>query len=76
MSRLEDNVRSAAYSYVCHVTASKLKLSFDDVWAAICPAKPKPKAPDWPASVSRDLLAGMRTDNEFVDALCKKYEID
>ncbi len=76
MSQLEDKVRRAAYTYVCHVKSTELKLPFDDLWAAICPAQPKPKSPDWPVSVSSGLLIGMRADNEFVDALCRKYEID
>ena len=47
----------------------------DDFWAAICPAEPMPKEPDWPIAFSRDLLVGMRADDDFVDALCRKYEI-
>jgi len=31
--------------------------------------------PQWPAATSRDLLIGMRAENEFVDALCSKYEV-
>jgi hypothetical protein len=31
--------------------------------------------PQWPVATSRDLLVGMRADNEFVDALCSKYEV-
>ena len=76
MSRLEEKVRRAAYTYVCHVKSTELELSFDDFWAAICPADSKPQAPDWPIALSRDLLAGMRSNNDFVDALCRKYEID
>ena len=76
MSRLEDKVRRAAHSYVCHVKSTELELSFDDFWAAICPAEPTPTAPDWPIAFSRDLLTGMRENNDFVDALCRKYEID
>ena len=76
MPRLEDKVRRAAYTYVCHVKSNELELSFDDFWAAICPAEPIPKAPDWPIAFSRDLLVGMRAGDEFVDALCRKYEID
>lgn len=76
MSRLEDKVRRAAHTYVCHVKSTELKLSFDDFWAAICPAEPTPTAPDWPIAFSRDLLTGMRENNDFVDALCRKYEID
>lgn len=76
MSRLEDKVRRAAHTYVCHVKSTELKLSFDDFWAAICPAEPTPTAPDWPVAFSRDLLTGMRENNDFVDALCRKYEID
>ena len=75
MPRLEDKVRLAAYIYICHVKAADLKLPFDDLWESICPAEPKSKAPDWPVSASRDLLVGMRADNKFVDALCRKYEI-
>ena len=76
MSRLEDKVRRAAYTYVCHVKSAELELSFDDVWTAICPAEPTPTAPDWPFAFSRDLLTGMRESNDFVDALCKKYEVE
>ena len=76
MSRLEDKVRRAAYSYVCHVKSTELEWSFDDVWTAICPAEPTPTAPDWPIAFSRDLLTGMRESNDFVDALCKKYEVE
>ena len=76
MSRLEAKVRRAAYTYVCHVKSTELALSFDDFWAAICPDDSKPQAPDWPIAFSRDLLFGMRSSNDFVDALCRKYEID
>ena len=76
MSRLEDKVRRAAYTYVCHVKSTELELSFDDFWTAICPAESTPTAPDWPIAFSRDLLTGMRESNDFVDALCRKYEID
>jgi len=76
VSRLEDKVRRAAHTYVCHVKSTELKLSFDDFWVAICPAEPTPTAPDWPVAFSRDLLTGMRENNDFVDALCRKYEID
>ena len=76
MSRLEDKVRRAAYTCVCHVKSNELELPFDDFWTAICPAEPMPKAPDWPIAFSRDLLVGMRAGHEFVDALCRKYEID
>ena len=31
--------------------------------------------PDWPPDLSRNLLLGMRQQNEFIDALCAKYEI-
>ena len=75
MSRLEDKVRRAAYTYVCHVKSTELELSFEDFWTAICPAEPAPTVPDWPIAFSRDLLTGMRESNDFVDALCKKYEI-
>ena len=76
MSRLEDKVRRAAYTYVCHVKSTELELSFEDFWTAICPAEPTPTVPDWPIAFSRDLLTGMRESNDFVDALCRKYEID
>ena len=76
MSRLEDKVRRAAYTYVCHVKSTELALSFDDFWRAICPAEPTPTVPDWPIAFSRDLLTGMRESNDFVDALCRKYEIE
>jgi len=75
VSRLEDKVRRAAYTYVCHVKSTELELSFEDFWTAICPAEPPPTVPDWPIAFSRDLLTGMRESNDFVDALCKKYEI-
>ena len=32
MPRLEDKVRRAAYTYVCHVKSNELELSFDDFW--------------------------------------------
>ena len=76
MPRLEERVRRAAYTYVCHVKSTELELSFDVLWVAICPAEPMPKAPDWPIAFSRDLLVGVRAENEFVDALCRKYEIN
>jgi hypothetical protein len=74
VSRLEDKVRRAAHTYVCHVKSTELELSFDDFWAAICPAEPTPTAPDWPIAFSRDLLTGMRENNDFVDALCRSMK--
>ena len=75
MSELEHKVRKAAFTYVCHVKADELQIQFDELWLAICPKEPVPQVPDWPPDLSLNLLLGMRMDNEFIDALCAKYEI-
>ena len=75
MSELEDKVRKAAFTYVCHVKAHELQIQFDELWLAICPREPVPQVPDWPPDLSLNLLLGMRQENDFIDALCAKYEI-
>ena len=76
MSELEQKVRRAAFTYVCHVKAHELQIQFDALWPAMCPKEPAPQVPDWPPDLSRNLLLGMRQQDEFIDALCAKYEID
>ena len=76
MPELEEKVRRAAFTYVCHVKAHELQIQFDELWPAMCPKEPAPQVPDWPPDLSRNLLLGMRRQNEFIDALCAKYEID
>ena len=76
MSELEHKVRKAAFTYVCHVKADELQIQFDELWLAICPKEPVPQVPDWPPDLSRNLLLAMRQQNESIDALCAKYEID
>ena len=51
------------------------KLSFDEFWQAMRPSEPAPPSPDWPPELSRNLLVGMRQENDFIDALCAKYEL-
>ena len=75
MSELEEKVRKAAFTYLCHVKSHELQLSFDEFWQAMRPSEPAPPPPDWPPELSRNLLAGMRQENEFIDALCLKYEL-
>ena len=75
MSELEEKVRKAAFTYLCHVKSHELQLSFDEFWQAMRPSEPAPPSPDWPPELSRNLLAGMRQENEFIDALCAKYEL-
>ena len=75
MSELEQKVRRAAFTYVCHVMAHELQIQFDELWPAICPKEPAPLTPDWPPDLSRNLLLGMRQQHDFIDALCAKYEI-
>ena len=76
MLELEQKVRRAAFTYVCHIKAYELQFQFDELWPAICPKEPAPLAPDWPPDLSRNLLLGMRKQHDFIDALCAKYEID
>ena len=76
MSELEEKVRKAAFTYLCHVKSHELQLSFDEFWQAMRPSEPAPPSPDWPPELSRNLLAGMRQENEFIDALCTKYEMN
>ena len=76
MSELEDKVRKAAFTYVCHVKAHELQIHFDELWLAICPKEPVPQVPDWPPDLSLNLLLGMRQENDFIDALCAKYEVN
>ena len=75
MSELEEKVRKAAFTYLCHVKSHELQLSFVEFWQAMRPSEPAPPSPDWPPELSRNLLAGMRQENEFIDALCAKYEV-
>ena len=75
MSELEHKVRKAAFTYVCHVKADELQIQFDELWLAICPKEPVPQVPDWPPDLSLNLVLGMRQENDFIDALCAKYEI-
>ena len=75
MSTLDAEMRKAAMTYVCHVKSVDLEIAFSELWKAICPGEPAPDAPDWPAATSRDLLTGMRAGNDFVEALCSKYEV-
>ena len=75
MSELEEKVRKAAFTYLCHVKSHELQLPFDGFWQAMRPSEPAPPSPDWPPELSRNLLAGMRQENEFIDALCLKYEL-
>ena len=76
MSELENKVRKAAFTYVCHVKAHELQIQFDELWLAICPREPVPQVPDWPPDLSLNLLLGMRQENDFIDALCAKYEVN
>ena len=75
MSELEEKVRKAAFTYLCHVKSHELQLPFDEFWQAMRPSEPAPPSPDWPPELSRNLLAGMREENVFIDALCAKYEL-
>ena len=75
MSELEEKVRKAAFTYLCHVKSDELQLPFDEFWQAMRPSEPAPPSPDWPPELSRNLLVGMRQENEFIDALCLKYEL-
>ena len=75
MSELEEKVRKAAFTYLCHIKSHELQLPFDEFWQAMRPSEPAPPSPDWPPELSRNLLAGMRQENEFIDALCLKYEL-
>lgn len=76
MSELEHKVRKAAFTYVCHVKAHELQIQFDELWLAICPKEPVPQVPDWPPDLSLNLLLGMRQEDDFIDALCAKYEVN
>ena len=75
MSELEEKVRKAAFTYLCHVKSDELQLPFDEFWQAMRPSEPAPPSPDWPPELSRNLLVGMRQENDFIDALCAKYEL-
>ena len=75
MSELEEKVRKAAFTYLCHVKSHELQLPFNEFCQAIRPLEPVPPLPDWPPEVSRNLMVGMRQENEFIDALCLKYEL-
>ena len=75
MSELEEKVRKAAFTYLCHVKSHELQLPFDEFWQAMRPSEPAPPSPDWPPELSRNLLVGMRQENEFISALCLKYEL-
>ena len=76
MPDLKEKVRKAAFTYLCHVKSHELQVPFDEFWQAIRSLEPAPREPDWPPEVSRNLLVGMRTGNDFITALCAKYEID
>ena len=75
MSEREEKVRKAAFTYLCHVKSHELKLPFSEFWQAMRPSEPAPPSPNWPPELSRNLLVGMRQENEFIDALCLKYEL-
>ena len=75
MSELQEKVRKAAFTYLCHVKSHELQLPFDEFWQAMRPSEPAPPSPDWPPELSRNLLVGMRQENDFIDALCAKYEL-
>jgi hypothetical protein len=75
MSELEEKVRKAAFTYLCHVKSHELQLPFNEFWQAMRPSEPAPPSPDWPPELSRNLLVGMRQENDFIDALCAKYEV-
>ena len=75
MSELEEKVRKAAFTYLCHAKSHELQLPFDEFWQAMRPSEPAPPSPDWPPELSRNLLVGMRQENDFIDALCAKYEL-
>ena len=75
MSELEEKVRKAAFTYLCHVKSHELQLPFDEFWQAMRPSEPAPPSPNWPPELSRNLLVGMRQENELIDALCLKYEL-
>ena len=75
MSELEEKVRKAAFTYLCHVKSHELQLPFNECWQAMRPSEPAPPSPDWPPELSRNLLVGMRQENEFIDALRLKYEL-
>ena len=75
MSELEEKVRKAAFTYLCHVKSHELQLPFGEFWQAMRPSEPAPPSPNWPPELSRNLLVGMRQENEFIDALCLKYEL-
>ena len=75
MSSLDSEMRKVAMVYVCHVKSADLAIPFSELWKAICPGESVPAAPDWPAATSQDLLTGMRAGNDFVEALCAKYEV-
>jgi len=75
MSELEEKVRKAAFTYLCHVKSHELQLPFSEFWQVMRPSEPAPPSPDWPPELSRNLLVGMRQKNDFIDALCAKYEL-
>ena len=75
MSELEEKVRKAAFTYLCHVKSHELGLPFNEFWQAMRPSEPAPPSPDWPPELSRNLLVGMRQENDFIDAVCAKYEL-
>ena len=75
MSELEEKVRKATFTYLYQIKSHELQLPFDEFWQAMRPSEPAPPSPDWPPELSRNLLAGMRQENEFIDALCLKYEL-
>ncbi len=75
MSALEEKVRKAAFTYLCHVKSHELGLPFNEFWQAMRPSEPAPPSPDWPPELSRNLLVGMRQENDFIDAVCAKYEL-
>ncbi len=75
MSELEEKVRKAAFTYLCQIKPHELQLPFDEFWQAMRPSELAPPLPNWPLEISRNLLVGTRQENEFIDALCLKYEL-
>ena len=75
MSQLQTELRRVAQQYVCHVKAAELDVSFGDCWRAMFPREQVLPEPNWDAESSRHLLLGMRAKNDFVEALCRKYQV-
>ena len=75
MSELEEKVRKATFTYLCQIKSHELQLPIDEFWQAMRPSEPAQSSSNWPSELSRNLLVGMRQENEFIDALCLKYEL-